>query len=124
MESRTKIIDSIRQARNEAYKQHIEANSIALNRDLRLVKEFICSFGGGRGCSTHVEHIPPVICGMTAYLTSELPDNVAFAVFENPNPPITKEEKIKQEARQELLDKLKTMSIAEIAEFIEVNSNV
>ena len=97
------LVDYIRQAEQEAWQQHIKANSVMLNRTI----------GGS------IQGYPPMICGLSAFLTDELPDDIAFAVFESPNPPLTREERIKQEARQEFLDELRGVTFEEIANLIE-----
>ena len=107
------LVDYIRQAEQEAWQQHIKANSVMLNRTIKLVREGYAAIGGS------VTEYPPMICGLSAFLTDELPDDIAFAVFESPNPPLTREEQIKQKARQEFLDELRTMTFEEIAQLIE-----
>lgn len=107
------LSDYIRQAEQEAFQQHIRANSVMLNRTIKLVHKGYAAMNGS------VTEYPPMICGLSAFLTDELPDDIAFAVFENPNPPLTSEERIKQEARREFLDELRGMTFEEIANLIE-----
>lgn len=107
------LIEYIQQAQGEAVKQHINANSVMLNRNLMLVCESYSKIGNA------LYRTPPMICGLSAFLTDELPDNVAFSVLENPNPPLTREAEIKQEARQEFLDELRTMTYEDIVQLIE-----
>lgn len=107
------IVELARKAEIEALKLRINANSILLNRDIKYCKDIYLTSGN------YVTHCPPMILGMAGYLTEGLPDNVAFALFENPEPPLTEVEKIKQQARKEFIEELKTMPMAEIAEMIE-----
>lgn len=107
------LINYIQQAKQEAWQQHIKANSVMLNRTIKLVHKGYTAMNGS------VTEYPPMICGLSAFLTDELPDDIAFAVFQSPNPPLTREERIKQETRQEFLDELRTMTYEEIADLIE-----
>lgn len=107
------LINYIQQAKQEAWQQHIKANSVMLNRTIKLVNKGYTAMNGS------VTEYPPMICGLSAFLTDELPDDIAFAVFQSPNPPLTREERIKQETRQEFLDELRTMTYEEIADLIE-----
>lgn len=103
------LFNFIQQAEREAFKQHIKANSVILNSTLELVSEGYAVIGN------EVVQYPPMICGLSAFLTDELPDDIAFAVFESPNPPLTREEEIRKEAREEFLAELKEMTFEEIA---------
>lgn len=107
------LVDYARQAINEALKQNIRANSIMLNSKIKLVRQGYSRMGD------RVQVYPPMICGLSAFLTDELPDDIAFAIIESPNPPLTREARIKQEARQEFLDELRGMTFEEIANLIE-----
>ena len=107
------LINYIQKAKQEAWQQHIKANSVMLNRTIKLVHKGYTAMNGS------VTEYPPMICGLSAFLTDELPDDIAFAVFQSPNPPLTREERIKQETRQEFLDELRTMTYEEIADLIE-----
>jgi len=69
------LVDYIRQAEQEAWRQHIKANSVMLNRTIKLVREGYAAIGGS------IQGYPPMICGLSAFLTDELPDDIAFAVF-------------------------------------------
>lgn len=106
--------DYIQQAQKEAWQQHIKANSILLNSKIKLVREGYTRIGNNVTLHHH-----PMVCGLSAFLTDELPDDIAFAVFEHPNPPLTSEAKIRQKAREEFLDELRTMTFEEIAQLIE-----
>lgn len=72
LEEGPSICELILQARKAAIRNGIEANSIMLNKNIVHVPE---KFG----------YYPEMICGLKVYATSdELPDNYAFAVFNNP----------------------------------------
>ena len=111
------LVEYIQQAQKEAFKQHIKANSVVLNSKIKLVREGYTVFYGS------AYRYPPMICGLSAFLTDDLPedlpDNIAFALLDSPNPPLTQVEKIKQEARREFLDELRGMTFDEIADLIE-----
>ncbi len=111
------LVEYIQQAQKEAFRQHIKANSVVLNSKIKLVREGYTVFHGS------AYRYPPMICGLSAYLTDDLPedlpDNIAFALIDNPNPPLTTEAEIKQKARQEFLDELRNMTFEEIADLIE-----
>lgn len=111
--NKVNLINYIQQAKQEAWQQHIKANSVMLNRTIKLVHKGYTAMNGS------VTEYPPMICGLSAFLTDELPDDIAFAVLENPNPPLTPEAKIRQKARQEFLDELRTMTYEDIAQLIE-----
>jgi hypothetical protein len=102
----------IQQAEREAFKQHIKANSVMLNSTLELVSEGYAVIGD------EVRHYSPMICGLSAFLTDELPDDIAFAVFESPNLPLTREEEVRKEAREEFLAELREMTFEEIASLL------
>lgn len=96
----------------EAHKHYVKANAVLLNKNVVLVREGYLQIGSS------IKEFPPMICGLTAILTDELPDNAAFVVtqiqsFE------TKVEKARREAKQELIEELRTKSLAEIVEMIE-----
>lgn len=74
------MVDLIAKARKEALARGIEANSVFINADMVEVSEtwFRDEFGG-------VRSIPPMICGLHAYLTKdELPEGYSFAVLRGP----------------------------------------
>jgi hypothetical protein len=66
-------------AKREALKRGIAANSIVINENMCEVKpEWYYDRYGSR-------QLPSMICGMNLYFTkNELPDNYTFAVFEGP----------------------------------------
>jgi len=106
------LLEYLQQAEREAIKLHIKANCVMLNSTLELVSEDYVVIGG------EVRHYPPMICGLSAFLTDELPDDIAFAVFESSNLPLTREEGVRKEAREEFLAELKEMTFEEIASLL------
>lgn len=69
----------IAEARKEALKRGIEANSVIINKNMVVVSETWVWDGFG------AREIPPMICGLHAYLTTdELPDGYSFAVLKGP----------------------------------------
>ena len=111
----------VRKATTEAFKQHIKANTVLLNKDCVLVKrsyfkyQIINADSPTEKCLSAIE-LPPMICGLAAHLTDELPDDVAFAVCRTDVE--TSLEKARREAKQELLDEMKTMQLGEILDLI------
>lgn len=68
------IINKIAEARKLAFQEGIKANTVLINEKYAKVKAF-----------TYLEDIfPPMICGLEAYQTDELPDGYAFAVLQAP----------------------------------------
>lgn len=104
------LSEYIQKALIEARKQRISANTVLLNEEIALVK------GGYEKMGNTVAEIPPMICGLSAFLTDELPDNVAFAVCETKVE--TELEKGRREGRQELIQELKEMQLGEILDLI------
>lgn len=104
------LSDYIQKALVEAHKQHINANTVLLNEKIALVK------GGYENVGNIVTKVPTMICGLSAFLTDELPDNVAFAVCETSAE--TELEKGRREGRQELIQELKEMQLGEILDLI------
>ena len=100
----------IQKALAEAHKQRINANTVLLNEEIALVK------GGYEKMGNTVAEIPPMICGLSAFLSNELPDNVAFAVCETSAE--TEFGKGRREGRQELIQELKEMQLGEILDLI------
>ena len=107
------LYDCIKQAQNEAFLQHLNANTVILNRNLRLVKQAYSVFHGTATC------YPPMIRGMASMLTDELPEDTAFLLFESPNISTSREAKIRQETRAELINELKSMTLTEVMQLIE-----
>lgn len=76
------FFEMIRKAQNEAFKEGIKANTIAINENMVKVEAFQFSGIGGRG----LRFAPTMFCGMNVFLTKdELPDGYSFAVLEGPD---------------------------------------
>jgi hypothetical protein len=73
------LTDFILEAQKEAIKNDIRANTVMISKKLAKVKGFVHIFGdGGYG------EFPPLICGLEAYVTDELPEEFAFGLLEAP----------------------------------------
>ena len=105
------LSEYIQKALIEAHKQRINANTVFLNSEIALVMGSYEKI-----MENTVAKIPPMICGLSAFLTDELPDNVAFAVCETKVE--TELEKGRREGRQELIRELKEMQLGEILDLI------
>lgn len=98
------IIQGVIQAVHEAIKRDIKANAIVINDRLYFSKLF------GDGAEV------PMICGLRAFYSDELPNDTLFAVVQAHNLPLTKDETIAElEAENEMLKK-KLASIEAILE--------
>lgn len=89
-EANKSLYEMITEAYHEALKNNIKVNTIAINDHLVKVKSRFYSYDGCGGF-----WLPPMICGLEAYLTNELPDDYAFAVLEAPK---TERERVAEEA--------------------------
>lgn len=104
------IIEYIRQAEREAMKQHIETDTVLLNNKNAIVRKSALFFSQ----SERID-VPPMVCGLAAFLTDELPDNIAFAAFNSGKGLSSSEkERIREEARLEMLEELRHMTVGEI----------
>lgn len=104
------LSEYIQKALIEAHKQRINANTVFLNSEIALVKRSYEKIGNS------ITEYPPMICGLAAHLTDELPDDIAFAICKTETE--TNIQKARREARQELLDEMKTMQLGEILNLI------
>lgn len=104
------LSEYIQKALIEAHKQHINANTVFLNSEIALVKRSYEKIGNS------ITEYPPMICGLAAHLTDELPDDIAFAICKTETE--TNIQKARREAKQELLDEMKTMQLGEILDLI------
>ena len=68
------LSEYIQKALIEAHKQQINANTVFLNSEIALVKRSYEKIGNS------ITEYPPMICGLAAHLTDELPDDIAFAI--------------------------------------------
>lgn len=73
------IIEGISKARREAIKNGIMANAVIIDNSFVKTREYVCSFG----IDTRVS-FPPTICGLKVAF-ADLPEELAFCVFEAPN---------------------------------------
>ena len=104
------LSEYIQKALVEAHKQRINANTVFLNSEIALVKRSYEKIGNS------ITEYPPMICGLAAHLTDELPDDIAFAICKTETE--TNIQKARREAKQELLDEMKTMQLGEILDLI------
>lgn len=111
------IIAYINKAEKEAFKQHIRANTVLINKQLAMVEPGLF-FPNNHS----VTHMPPMICGLAAYLTDELPENFAFSIFEGQAMPKDIRERIKRDVRRELMEELRQMTFEELIHWIDVQS--
>lgn len=75
-----------------ALEEDIRANIVMINKGIVKVKEHPFLFMG------NVFMLPPLICGLEAHLTDELPSEIAFAVAEAPE---TERGKLIEQGRRE-----------------------
>lgn len=90
-EATTSLEDLIWEAHKTALHNGIRANTVMINKRLAKTSAFVQSFSGG------VMDIPPMICGLEAYVTDEIPNEFAFCLAEAPE---TKREKIRAAERR------------------------
>lgn len=87
------IFSFILEANRKAIEEGIKANSVFINDRLVKTNSFVFRF-----CNNVVAQMPPMICGLEAYITKELPDEYAFAVLEKPQ---TDRDKIVEQTRKD-----------------------
>lgn len=83
------FIEKIQQAQVEAIKKGIKANTVIINDKIGYVKSFLL----GRNSI-----FPPMICGLEAEITDELPEYYDFLIYENP---VTKMDRLISDIRKE-----------------------
>jgi hypothetical protein len=91
LDAKISLEDLIWDAHKTALHNGIRANTVMINKRLAKTSAFVQSFGGG------VMDIPPMICGLEAYVTDEIPNEFAFCLAEAPE---TKSEKIRAAERR------------------------
>ena len=102
------IIKGIMDATIEAQKRGIKANAVFINNKLYFSK-------------IQTAHIDiPIICGLKAFYTEELPEDVLFAVSEANNLPSTKEEYVKKLESENAMLKKRLENIGDILKGGEV----
>lgn len=87
------LISYVAEANRRAMQEGIKANSIMINDRLVKTNSFVFRF-----CNGTVAQMPPMICGLEAHITDELPDEYAFAVLEKPQ---TERDKIVEQTRKD-----------------------
>lgn len=92
----TEIIEQILEAKNEAIKNGIKANTILINTKSNLAKILPHNTGNVL--------FPPMIAGLEAKFDAEIPDEYSFFIFEAPQ---TEAEKVKAELRAEVKQEIK-----------------
>ena len=85
------LTELIWEAYTEAIKNDIKANTVMVSKRLAKVNRFVHFFGNGYG------DFPPLICGLEAYVTDELPEEFAFGVVEAP---MTQREAVFEDGRK------------------------
>ena len=75
---KSSLPDLIWEAYKVSLKKDIRANTVMINKRLAEVKGFVHMFGATYG------EMPPLICGLEAYVTDELPEEFAFGLVEAP----------------------------------------
>ena len=110
IQSASTFIEAIREARNEAIKRGIEANTIIINDRLAYVQGFdFCE----SGMFPTINHFPPMILGMEAYIAppTEMPSGAGFIVTHKDATAI---DAIRREAKDELIKELKEMPLRDV----------
>lgn len=88
-----RFFNMVMEAKSEALKNQIKANTILINENLAKTLPFL--FCGNL--------IPAMICGLEIKFTNDLPDNVSFAVTEAIR---TEREKLIEETKQETVKRI------------------
>lgn len=111
------LIDKIKKARDEAVRRGIEANIILIDKGLAFVKGFDYVSKSLVGFD-YTSHLPPMILGMEAYISDlkEFPPETAFVVTHTDSTAI---DKIREEAKKELLKELREMSLSDLMIMLE-----
>lgn len=91
LEAKFSLEDFIWDAYKTALHNGIRANTVMINKRLAKVNGFVHVFTGS------FMDIPPMICGLEAYVTDEIPKEFAFGLVEAPE---TKKEKYIEEGRR------------------------
>ena len=110
------FIETVTEAKNEAIKNGIKANTIVVRPGLAKVNGFdlnVPSTFDGH-C---IEHMPPMILGMEAYIADpkDIPPDVGFIVTHKD---YTAVDRIRRQAQDELIEKLKEKSFREVCDIL------
>ena len=101
-EAKVTLEDLIWEAHKTALHNGIRANAVMINKRIAKTSGFAHAFAGG------LMDIPPMICGLEAFVTDEIPGEFAFGLVEVP---MTQREKVYREGYEagvrELAERLK-----------------
>lgn len=81
------------EAQLEATKNNIRANTVVISKRLAKVNRFVQTFDLG----ISYKEFPPLICGLEAYITDEMPDELGFGLLEAPT---TQREQVFEDGRK------------------------
>ncbi len=90
-ESSISLTDLIVDAYKAALKNDIRANTVMISKRLAKVNGFVNFFGDSYA------DFPPLICGLEAYVTDEMPEEFAFGLVEAPT---TQREQVFEDGRK------------------------
>lgn len=90
-EPKVSLTDLIVEAQMAALKENIRANTVMISKRLAKVNRFVQVFP-----DSYAE-FPPLICGLEAYVTDEMPEEFAFGLVEAP---MTKREAVFEDGRK------------------------
>lgn len=88
LDAKLSLEDFIWEAHKTALHNGIRANTVMINKRIVKTSGFAHAFAGG------FMDIPPMICGLEAYVTAEIPGEFAFGLVEVP---MTQREKVYRE---------------------------
>ena len=92
-ESAKSLSDMLAEAKAEALKEGIKANTVIIDEHFAKVNAFDFVFGRA------VMSLPPMICGLEVQVSDELPSGYDFAVLEAPE---TERERLIRKAKSEV----------------------
>lgn len=81
------------EAQLEATKNNIRANTVVISKRLAKVNRFVQTFDFG----ISYKEFPPLVCGLEAYITDEMPDELGFGLLEAPT---TQREQVFEDGRK------------------------
>jgi len=108
-------INRINEARDEAIKHGIQANTVLLSKRLAYMAGFLFKENSMYGDVSYTTEVPPMILGLEATIEKFMPDGVEFIVMHKPKSSL---DRIREDAQRELIERMKTMSFSEITELI------
>jgi hypothetical protein len=92
LDAKLSLEDFIWEAHKTALHNGIRANAVMINKRIVKTSGFAHAFAGG------FMDIPPMICGLEAYVTAEIPNEFAFGLVEVP---MTQREKVYREGYEQ-----------------------